>query len=130
MRLRSGASAHRARKQIDQTDMADIREMTDATAEAWLEKAHILSEALPYMQRYEGKVVVVKYGGHAMGDDKLAAQFARDIVLLCRRDRSGRGIRERTMLLPCGDPNFSLAAIRRFRFLFVTNLSGLKLAVV
>lgn len=62
--------------------MADIREMTDATAEAWLEKAHILSEALPYMQRYEGKVVVVKYGGHAMGDAKLAAQFARDIVLL------------------------------------------------
>ncbi|MEO0962163.1 MAG: acetylglutamate kinase [Pseudomonadota bacterium] len=56
--------------------------MTDKTAEAWLEKAHILSEALPYMQRYEDKVVVVKYGGHAMGDDKLAAQFARDIVLL------------------------------------------------
>ncbi len=56
--------------------------MTDKTAEDWLDKAHILSEALPYMQRYEKKIVVVKYGGHAMGDEKLAAQFARDIVLL------------------------------------------------
>lgn len=56
--------------------------MTDKTAEAWLDKAHILSEALPYMQRYENEVVVVKYGGHAMGNDELAAQFARDIVLL------------------------------------------------
>lgn len=62
--------------------MADIRAMTDKTAEEWLEKAHILSEALPYMQRYENEVVVVKYGGHAMGDALLAAQFARDIVLL------------------------------------------------
>lgn len=46
------------------------------------EMAHILSEALPYMQRYDDKTVVVKYGGHAMGDPRLAAQFASDIVLL------------------------------------------------
>jgi len=46
------------------------------------DKAHILSEALPFMQRYDGKTVVVKYGGHAMGDDDLAAKFARDIVQL------------------------------------------------
>ena len=62
--------------------MAVIRRMTDKTAEEWLAKAHILSEALPYMQRYENEIVVVKYGGHAMGDATLAAQFARDIVLL------------------------------------------------
>jgi acetylglutamate kinase len=45
-------------------------------------KAKILSEALPYMQRYDRKTVVVKYGGHAMGDPELARDFARDIVLL------------------------------------------------
>jgi acetylglutamate kinase len=45
-------------------------------------KAKVLSEALPYMQRYDRKTVVVKYGGHAMGDPDLARDFARDIVLL------------------------------------------------
>ena len=44
--------------------------------------ARVLSEALPYMQRYDEEVVVVKYGGHAMGDEHLAREFARDIVLL------------------------------------------------
>lgn len=44
--------------------------------------AGILAQALPYMQRYEGKTVVVKYGGHAMGDPKLGQAFARDIALL------------------------------------------------
>jgi len=44
--------------------------------------AFILSEALPFMQRYDRQVVIVKYGGHAMGNDDLAECFARDIVLL------------------------------------------------
>jgi len=47
-----------------------------------LEKARILSEALPYMQRYDEETVVVKYGGHAMGEEDIARAFARDIVLL------------------------------------------------
>ncbi|MGF7159070.1 acetylglutamate kinase [Rhodoligotrophos appendicifer] len=46
------------------------------------DQAHILSEALPFMQRYDGQTVVVKYGGHAMGDQTLSRQFARDIVQL------------------------------------------------
>lgn len=46
------------------------------------DQAHTLAEALPYMQRYDGQTVVVKYGGHAMGDPALAAAFAKDIVLL------------------------------------------------
>lgn len=46
------------------------------------EIAHILSEALPYMQRYDEATVVIKYGGHAMGDEAVARAFARDIVLL------------------------------------------------
>ena len=45
-------------------------------------QARILSEALPYMQRYDEEVIVVKYGGHAMGEESLARDFARDIVLL------------------------------------------------
>ena len=45
-------------------------------------QARILSEALPYMQRYDEETVVVKYGGHAMGAEHLAREFARDIVLL------------------------------------------------
>jgi acetylglutamate kinase len=46
------------------------------------EQARILSEALPHMQRYDEETVVIKYGGHAMGDDRAAREFARDIVLL------------------------------------------------
>jgi acetylglutamate kinase len=45
-------------------------------------QARILAEALPYMQRYDEEIIVVKYGGHAMGDEHLARDFARDIVLL------------------------------------------------
>jgi acetylglutamate kinase len=44
--------------------------------------ARLLAEALPYMQRYSGQTVIVKFGGHAMGDADLAAAFAQDIVLL------------------------------------------------
>ncbi len=46
------------------------------------QQARILAEALPYMQRYDEATVVVKYGGHAMGAEHLAREFARDIVLL------------------------------------------------
>ena len=57
--------------------------MTDKKqGESSLDRAQILSEALPFMQRYDRRTVVVKYGGHAMGDEKLGAEFARDIVLL------------------------------------------------
>jgi acetylglutamate kinase len=44
--------------------------------------ARILSEALPHMQRYDEETVVVKYGGHAMGQEAMGKSFARDIVLL------------------------------------------------
>jgi len=45
-------------------------------------QARILVEALPHMQRYDEEIVVVKYGGHAMGQEQMARNFARDIVLL------------------------------------------------
>ncbi|MCA3262901.1 MAG: acetylglutamate kinase [Telmatospirillum sp.] len=44
--------------------------------------ARILSQALPYMREYNGENIVVKYGGHAMGDEAIASDFARDIVLM------------------------------------------------
>jgi acetylglutamate kinase len=47
-----------------------------------LATARTLSEALPYLQRYDDAIVVVKFGGNAMGDDAAMASFARDIVLL------------------------------------------------
>jgi len=46
------------------------------------EKARILAEALPYIQRFHGRTIVVKFGGNAMTDDELKAGFARDVVLL------------------------------------------------
>ncbi|MDT3381138.1 acetylglutamate kinase [Labrys portucalensis] len=46
------------------------------------DKAEILSEALPYMQQHDDATIVVKYGGHAMGSEQVARDFARDIVLL------------------------------------------------
>ena len=39
-----------------------------ASSDDWIAQAHVLTEALPFMQRYDRKTVVIKYGGHAMGD--------------------------------------------------------------
>ncbi len=63
-----------SRKKSNRNTVADL--------EAWLQKATTLSEALPYMRSYSGETFVIKYGGHAMGDEELAALFARDVVLL------------------------------------------------
>jgi acetylglutamate kinase len=46
------------------------------------ERARVLAQALPYLRRYAGATVVVKYGGHAMGEEDLAMEFGRDIALL------------------------------------------------
>jgi acetylglutamate kinase len=47
-----------------------------------LAKAGVLVEALPWLERFHGKTVVVKYGGHAMADDLLRTAFAEDVVFL------------------------------------------------
>ena len=47
-----------------------------------IEKANTLMEALPYIRRFAGKTFVIKYGGHAMADEKLKESFALDVVLL------------------------------------------------
>ncbi len=54
----------------------------DAMNQDWIATARTLSKALPYLQRYDGAVVVIKMGGHAMGDDEAIATFARDVVLM------------------------------------------------
>ncbi|ENN94129.1 acetylglutamate kinase [Bartonella bovis] len=59
--------------------MGDI---ANTAADVFEKQAAFLSSALPYMQKYENKTVVVKYGGHAMGDPALGRAFARDIALL------------------------------------------------
>jgi acetylglutamate kinase len=80
--------APRYKAQVAKTKTSPARpKVSAAPAEAEVlasvhEKAKILSEALPFMQRYDSATVVVKYGGHAMGDPELAANFARDIVLI------------------------------------------------
>ncbi len=48
----------------------------------WIATAETLSSALPYLQRYDGAIVVIKLGGHAMGSDEAMDSFARDIVLM------------------------------------------------
>lgn len=48
----------------------------------WIATARTLSEALPFLQRYSGAIVVIKFGGNAMGDQAAMADFARDIVLM------------------------------------------------
>ena len=47
-----------------------------------IEKADVLLEALPYIRRFAGKVLVIKYGGHAMEDEELKDSFAQDVALL------------------------------------------------
>src|SRR6201992_2683356 len=55
--------------------------MTDASNITPLDQARILSEALPHMQEYDEETIVIKYGGHAMGEEHQAKAYARDIVL-------------------------------------------------
>jgi len=57
-------------------------EKSAAQTRDWIATARTLSEALPFLQRYDGATVVIKFGGHAMGDDAALDEFARDVVLM------------------------------------------------
>jgi acetylglutamate kinase len=54
----------------------------EQTMELWVEKANVLIEALPYIQHFHGKTIVVKYGGSAMADEELQKCVIRDVALL------------------------------------------------
>ena len=56
--------------------------MTDVSTIAPRDKAEILAQALPYIRKFHGKTLVIKYGGNAMTDPELQADFAEDVVLL------------------------------------------------
>lgn len=67
------------------SDSPVIHSASDISAKemkSWLRTARTLSEALPYMRHFAGTTMVVKYGGHAMGEAHLAKTFAEDVVLL------------------------------------------------
>ena len=57
-------------------------EKSVAQTRDWIATARTLSEALPYLQRYDGATIVIKLGGHAMGSDAAMDEFARDVVLM------------------------------------------------
>ena len=57
-------------------------DQSESSAYRTLARAKVLSEALPYMRRFNGQTIVIKYGGYAMGDPELARLFAQDMVLL------------------------------------------------
>src|SRR5438552_13977106 len=78
-RWRRGARRDRVRSKPHLT--RDSRMPTPTTADP-ASKAAVLAEALPYLRRYAGQTVLVKYGGHAMGNGDNGDPFARDIVLL------------------------------------------------
>jgi acetylglutamate kinase len=59
-----------------------MTEPSQTAAQAAAERARVLAQALPFLRRYAGATVVVKYGGHAMGEEHLALEFGRDIALL------------------------------------------------
>jgi acetylglutamate kinase len=59
-----------------------MMEKSAAMTRDWIATARTLSEALPYLQRYDGATIVIKFGGNAMGDDRAMSDFARDIVLM------------------------------------------------
>jgi acetylglutamate kinase len=63
----------------DMTEPSDVDRPSPESAE---QQARILAQALPFLRRYAGATVVVKYGGHAMGDERLADMFGADIALL------------------------------------------------
>ena len=62
--------------------MSGSRATSEAEIAQATEQARILAHALPYLRRYAGATIVVKYGGHAMGEEAMAEQFGEDIALL------------------------------------------------
>ena len=62
--------------------LALCRHAPNAASKSSIDKAEVLLDALPYIRRFSGKTMVIKYGGHAMVDEALKDSFAQDIVLL------------------------------------------------
>src|ERR1041385_5731929 len=77
------APSSRRQNPVDPPAMnTEIAAMNALQASDAFSTARTLSEALPYIQRYDNKTIVIKYGGHAMENEDLARLFAKDVVLL------------------------------------------------
>ena len=63
-------------------DFYDLNDLNGSNMEKLIEKANVLIEALPWMRQFYQRTIVIKYGGHAMVDERLKDSFAQDIVLL------------------------------------------------
>jgi hypothetical protein len=70
--------------------MSTVHQSVDVSSVAPREKAEILAQALPYIRKFHGKTLVIKYGGNAMTDPALQQDFAEDVVLLKLVRRSTR----------------------------------------
>ena len=68
-------------QQTDRNEKTGDQKMEKAM-QKYLDKAEVLIEALPYIQRFNRKVIVVKYGGSAMVDEELKARVIQDVTLL------------------------------------------------
>tara|TARA_B100000700_G_C15054474_1_gene862054 strand:+ start:1134 stop:2066 length:933 start_codon:yes stop_codon:yes gene_type:complete len=62
--------------------MSNDNKTSDIAMKEWLRTAKTISEALPYLKEFSGETFVIKFGGHAMVDEELSLNFARDVVLL------------------------------------------------
>lgn len=60
----------------------DMFSKNDFNPKSWLKTARTLTEALPFLQRYNNKRIIIKYGGHAMGSEDRSIEFARDMTLI------------------------------------------------
>ena len=69
-------------KKVKLSSVKEIRTMTDKEMDSLKEKANVLIEALPYIQRFNRKIIVVKYGGSAMVDEELKRNVIKDVTLL------------------------------------------------
>ncbi len=58
------------------------RDQRKKRMQKYIDKADVLLEALPYIQRFANKTIVIKYGGHAMEDEDLKVSFVRDVILM------------------------------------------------
>jgi acetylglutamate kinase len=70
------------------------------TVQENIEKANVLIDALPFMQEFRGKTIVIKYGGHAMVDDRLKKQFALNVILL-------KQVGNNPIIVPGGGPQIN-----------------------
>ena len=79
---RSAAVRTSGVRPLHTTARADMPPRAARQVQDLIQKAEVLLDALPYIKRFAGKTLVIKYGGHAMVDEALKSSFAQDIVLL------------------------------------------------